>query len=1135
MIGKTLSHFQIVDRLGEGGMGIVYRAEDTELQRVVALKVLQPEHVGDAERSARFMREAQTAAKVTHPNIATIYEVGTAGDNIFIAMELVEGVSLRERLQEGPIAAAETIELATQVADGMASAHKAGVIHRDLKPDNIMIDEEGRAKILDFGLAKAYESSDEVGRDDVTLTNMLTREGRIIGTAAYMSPEQARGLPLDARSDIFSLGIILYEMVVGRRPFNGETTTDILASILREVPTPPVQLNPQIPPEMGRIISKCLEKKPGERYQDSRDLVVDLRRMLKDPTTLSFISDPSLLTDPARLATFLSDGSVVSGDPVTSGEAAVAGSNPSLLASQMSASGESAAMADSSKGSSKQRLLVGGGILVGLFAILASILQSNGPPNAGPTNNKIAVMMFQNLKDPGDAERLGQILQELVITELSDIQGLNVFSAQRLFDVHQQLSESDKPIYDPEVATEVAVEAGAGSMIQGKLSQLGETWILTAQLVDVTTGTVHGSQRIDGDDLYAMVDELGHNLRDDLSHTIEQYAATIPPAPEPPSVAGRDGSVRERTTSSLDAYRAYLVGNDLLEQQEFHMAADTLKKAVELDPTFGQAYYKLAMALWWPGDNYDAAGEVLEELLSRKLYSTRKERLLAEAALELIQGDDKTKAIALYTQITDQFPDDKDGWYGYGEALFHNSPRLGEQALDAFRNATRLDPSFGLAYRHILDIQWDEGQFAESIEEIQPLLMALPQSSLAHEYWVGAATRWGDSDEIDRSLAAVRTLEIDQDHRQRVLVQAANGNLDRGDYRKAMEHLAEARELGSERLTKEWYMGMGQVLWKTDKVEELNELVIESVERYPGMDEMNQEGRIVVAMAEGDLDRVISLSTSVLEHSPNEVQPRIYMVASAASEEEWELVDRIVDETLASDLEAGQKSQFLHQIGQSVSDVGEFERARGYVDRAVALSPDRAEHSKNTIAWIDARCGRLDEAQDYYKQAMEEGKSSTAGYGLMYVAIRRQDYAEAVKIGQQLLDSGPETANLMRYMATAFAEQKMFREALPYAERAVAMDDGYASQSILAWTLVAGDIDVERGAEIADETADGRLHPEESRWKFAEFPSPEHSLGLALLKSDEVEAAVEVLEEALMRRPDRTLIAEDLRRAKEAL
>jgi tetratricopeptide (TPR) repeat protein len=288
-------------------------------------------------------------------------------------------------------------------------------------------------------------------------------------------------------------------------------------------------------------------------------------------------------------------------------------------------------------------------------------------------------------------------------------------------------------------------------------------------------------------------------------------------------------------------------------------------------------------------------------------------------------------------------------------------------------------------------------------------------------------------------------------------------------------------------------------------------------------------------MAEGDLDQVISLSTSALEDKPDDVQPRIYMVTSAASEEEWELVDKIVEETLASDLESGQKSQFLHQISQSVSDVGEFDRARGYVDRAIAMAPDRTEHSKNTIAWIDARCGRLEEAQDYYRQAMEEGQTSTGGYGLMYVALRRQDYAEAVKIGQQLLDSGPETANIMRYMATAFAEQKKFREALPYAERAVAMDDGYASQSILAWTLVAGDIDVDRGAEIADDTADGRLHPEQSRWKFAEFPSPEHSLGLALLKSGETEEAVEVLEMALMRRPDRMLIAEDLRRAKEAL
>lgn len=283
MIGKKLSHFRVLAKIGEGGMGVVYRAEDERLRRQVAFKVLPPELTGDEGRRLRFLREARAAAAVPHPSIAAIYEIGEAEGVFFIAMELVEGKTLRSLMGGRSLPVKEALRIATEMADGFARAHQAGIVHRDLKPDNVMVGPDGRVKILDFGLARLPEEAPQRGGSELsrldTISGELTREGKVLGTAAYMSPEQARGLPVDARSDLFSFGTTLYEMVAARVPFTGRTTTDILMAIVRDDPAPPCRLNPEVPQEFERIILKCLEKEPGDRYQHTDDLLVDLRKL----------------------------------------------------------------------------------------------------------------------------------------------------------------------------------------------------------------------------------------------------------------------------------------------------------------------------------------------------------------------------------------------------------------------------------------------------------------------------------------------------------------------------------------------------------------------------------------------------------------------------------------------------------------------------------------------------------------------------------------------------------------------------------------------------------------------------------------------------------------------------------------
>ena len=274
LAGATLAHYRLADRLGAGGMGEVYAAEDTKLERRIALKILLPALAGDPLRLERFRREARAVAALNHPNIVTIHSVEEDRGVHFLTMELVEGETLRQRLRRGGLTLAELLELAVPLADAVGAAHERGITHRDLKPENVMVTRDGRVKVLDFGLAQLRERTVAVDSQAVTY---LTEAGTVMGTAAYLSPEQAMGREVDARSDIFSLGIVLFEMATGRHPFAGASAAEIISAILRDKPAPVTERNAALPDHLGRIVGRCLEKNPEHRYQSAKDLRNDLR------------------------------------------------------------------------------------------------------------------------------------------------------------------------------------------------------------------------------------------------------------------------------------------------------------------------------------------------------------------------------------------------------------------------------------------------------------------------------------------------------------------------------------------------------------------------------------------------------------------------------------------------------------------------------------------------------------------------------------------------------------------------------------------------------------------------------------------------------------------------------------------
>jgi eukaryotic-like serine/threonine-protein kinase len=755
----TVSHYRIVSKIGAGGMGEVYLAQDAKLDRKVALKILPAELAANQDRMRRFVQEAKAAAALNHPNIATIHEIGESDGVNFIAMEFIDGATLRDKIHQEHTDLRKLLRYLQHVAEGLAKAHAAGIVHRDLKPDNIMITRDGHAKIVDFGLAKLLEQHPLPGSDSSEVATAMMHHhstpGAIMGTVGYMSPEQALGKTneIDQRSDIFSFGCILYEAVTGRKAFEGKDAVDSLNKIIREPAAPIATFNPDAPPDLQRIIRRCLAKEPDERYQTIKDVAIELKEVRRE-----LQGADSHTTVPASRATAAGDASrsAQQSAPMVEDSLSTRRSSAEYLVGEI-------------KRHKRGMVLVPAALVVAIAALTYFYFVRSGKSSI----NSVAVMPFVNVNKDPNTEYLSDGISESLINNLSQLPQLKVIARSSSFKY------KGKEI-DPE---EVAKTLGVGAIVTGRVIQRGDELQISVELVNALDKTQMWGEQYNrrATDLQAVQAEIGRTISEKLRLRLTGV---------------QEQQLAKQATQNPQAYQLYLNGVFYARKGNFEnykKALEYYTQAVALDPKFALAYASMTPAY----TNLTESGADPTELLAKGRAAAQKAMELDDslagahsslAIIKLYEWDwsgaenEHKRAIELIPNLSGEH-----GNYALylslmgrtAEALAENKRaqeldplrislksgnaiilyfgRRYDEAIQVFQNVINLQPDYAAAHLILGDTYAAKGQYAEAIAEYQKYITLNGETTSTLCYLGYGEAKSGKRDEALAILNKLKT------------------------------------------------------------------------------------------------------------------------------------------------------------------------------------------------------------------------------------------------------------------------------------------------------------------------------------------------------------------------------------------